>query len=47
MQAVYLQNLGFNIMDLKGAVLNSNGSVTVPQSSLNTVPIGTTMVVNT
>ena len=34
-------------MDLKGAVHNSNGTVTIPQSSLNSVPVGTTLVVNT
>ena len=46
MQAVYLQNLGFNVMDLPGAVRNSNGSVTIPQSSLSSVPVGTNLVVN-
>ena len=41
-----LQNLGFNIMDLPGAVLGPNSTVTIPKKSLNSVPKGKAIAIN-
>ena len=41
-----LQNLGFNIMDLPGAYLGTNGTAVIPQKALNSVPKGKTLTIN-